>query len=78
MAHQLNDQHSVIKGAPVVKPNDDFFWFSHPKFVLTLLHYTLFMNAFEAAFFVWVTWQYGISSCYHEHTEIIVIRVALA
>ncbi|XVF69400.1 hypothetical protein PTKIN_Ptkin11bG0078900 [Pterospermum kingtungense] len=78
MAHQVKDQHSVIRGAPVVQPNDNLFWFGTPKFVLTLLHYTLFMNAFEASFFVWVTWQYGIKSCYHEHTEIIVIRVVLA
>ncbi|XWS73736.1 hypothetical protein CRYUN_Cryun02cG0154200 [Craigia yunnanensis] len=55
MAHQVKDQNSVIRGAPVVQPNDNFFWFSHPKYVLTLLHYTLFVNAFEAAFFVWVT-----------------------
>ncbi|XVF19481.1 hypothetical protein REPUB_Repub11eG0114400 [Reevesia pubescens] len=78
MAHQLKDQHSVIKGAPRVQPNDSLFWFNHPKFVLTLLHYTLFMNAFEAAFFVWVTSQYGIKSCYHEHKIIIVIRMVLA
>ncbi|KAL3365333.1 hypothetical protein AABB24_010467 [Solanum stoloniferum] len=30
------------------------------------------------AFFIWVTWQFGISSCYHEHVEIIVVRVVLA
>ncbi|XVE79073.1 hypothetical protein DITRI_Ditri14bG0028500 [Diplodiscus trichospermus] len=78
MAHQVKDQNSVIRGAPVVRPDDSFFWFSHPKFVLTLLHYTLFINAFEVAFFVWVTTQYGIKSCYHEHKEIIAIRVVLA
>ncbi|XWS52691.1 hypothetical protein CRYUN_Cryun11dG0092700 [Craigia yunnanensis] len=78
MAHQVKDQNSVIRGAPLVQPNDNLFWFSHPKFVLTLLHYTLFMNAFEAAFFVWVTSQYGIKSCYHEYTGIIVVRMVLA
>ncbi|XVF47139.1 hypothetical protein PTKIN_Ptkin03bG0085300 [Pterospermum kingtungense] len=78
MAHQIKDHNSVIRGSPLVQPNDNFFWFSRPKYVLTLLHYTLFMNAFEAAFFVWVTLQYGIKSCYHEHTEIIVIRMVLA
>ncbi|XP_022756687.1 MLO-like protein 3 [Durio zibethinus] len=78
MAHQVKDQNSVIRGAPLVKPNDDFFWFSQPKYVLTLLYYTLFMNAFEASFFVWVSLQYGIKSCYHENKEIIVIRMVLA
>ncbi|XP_059430445.1 MLO-like protein 3 [Corylus avellana] len=79
MALQVQDQNStVIKGAPVVQPNDDLFWFNHPKFVLTLLHYTLFMNAFELSFFVWVTWQYGIKSCYHQSVGFIIIRVVLA
>ncbi|XP_021278284.1 MLO-like protein 3 isoform X1 [Herrania umbratica] len=78
MAHQVKDQNSVIQGAPLVQPNDNFFWLSQPKLVLTLLHYTLFMNAFEAAFFVWVTSQYGIKSCYHEYPGIIVTRMVLA
>lgn len=43
MALQLQDQNTVIKGTPLVQPNDKLFWFSHPKYVLTLLHYTLFM-----------------------------------
>ncbi|XP_060668295.1 MLO-like protein 3 isoform X2 [Ziziphus jujuba] len=78
MALKLQNQHSVVAGTPLVEPNDDLFWFGHPKFVLTLLHFTLFMNAFELAFFVWVTVQYGIRSCYHEHKGIIIIRVVLA
>ncbi|ESR37857.1 MLO-like protein 3 [Citrus sinensis] len=78
MAHQLQDEHDVIRGSPLVQPNDNLFWFNRPKFVLTLLHYTLFMNAFEMAFVVWVTWQYGIKSCYHTRKVIIIIRVVLA
>ncbi|KAL5764107.1 hypothetical protein ACOSP7_016455 [Xanthoceras sorbifolium] len=78
MALQLQNQNSVIKGAPTVQPNDNLFWFNQPRHVLTLLHYTLFVNAFELAFFVWVTLQYGINSCYHERTDIIIIRLVLA
>ncbi|XP_031387617.1 MLO-like protein 3 isoform X1 [Punica granatum] len=78
MALQLRDKNVVIKGSPLVQPNDNLFWFSHPQYVLTLLHFTLFMNAFEIAFFIWVTLQFGIRSCYHEHLEIIIIRVVLA
>ncbi|KAM7496707.1 hypothetical protein LguiA_021121 [Lonicera macranthoides] len=78
MALKLKNQNIVIKGTPLVQPNDNLFWFAHPQFVLTLLHYTLFMNAFELAFFIWVTIQFGIKSCYHERIEIIVIRVVLA
>ncbi|KAI9194206.1 hypothetical protein LWI28_003965 [Acer negundo] len=78
MALELQNQNSVTKGAPTVQPNDNLFWFNHPKYVLTLLHYTLFVNAFELAFFVWVTLEYGIHSCYHERTDIIIIRLVLA
>ncbi|KAK3407113.1 hypothetical protein EUGRSUZ_K03218 [Eucalyptus grandis] len=78
MALQMKNQNSVIIGTPLVRPNDDLFWFGHPKFVLTLLHYTLFVNAFELAFFIWVTVQFGVGSCYHEHTVILVTRVVLA
>ncbi|KAK4441161.1 MLO-like protein 3 [Sesamum alatum] len=78
MAMQLTNKNTVIKGAPLVQPNNNLFWFKRPQLVLTLLHFTLFMNAFEFSFFVWVTWQFGIKSCYHERVEIIVIRVVLA
>ncbi|XP_043709469.1 MLO-like protein 3 [Telopea speciosissima] len=78
MALQLKDLNIVITGAPVVQPNDNLFWFSQPKFVLTLLHFTLFMNAFDVAFFIWVTLEFGINSCYHEYIEITITRVVLA
>ncbi|KAI3682048.1 hypothetical protein L2E82_50196 [Cichorium intybus] len=78
MALQLKEQNKVIIGAPLVTPNDNLFWCSNPQFVLTLLHYTLFVNAFEVAFIVWVTLQYGINSCFHETKSIVVARVLLA
>ncbi|PIM98093.1 hypothetical protein CDL12_29429 [Handroanthus impetiginosus] len=78
MAMQLTNQNTVIRGTPLVQPNNNHFWFNRPQLVLTLLHFTLFMNAFEFSFFIWVTWQFGITSCYHENAGIIVIRVVLA
>ncbi|KAF7805560.1 MLO-like protein 3 [Senna tora] len=48
-------EKGITKGTPLVQPNDAFFWFGHPKHILTLLHFILFMNAFEAAFLTWVT-----------------------
>lgn len=78
MALQIKEQNNVIIGTPLVRLNDDLFWFRKPRFVLVLLHYTLFLNAFELAFFVWVTAQFGVGSCYHEHTVIIITRVFLA
>ncbi|KAL4605364.1 hypothetical protein ACB092_09G023500 [Castanea dentata] len=78
MALQTKDQNNVIIGTPLVRPNDRYFWFGHPGFVLTLIHYTLFVNAFEFAFFIWVTIQFGFNSCYHENTAIIITRIVLA
>ncbi|XP_016652200.1 PREDICTED: MLO-like protein 3 [Prunus mume] len=77
MALQIKEQNSAVSETPLVQ-HDDRFWFRKPKYVLVLLHYTLFVNAFEFAFFIWVTIQFGLTSCYHEHTVIIVTRVFLA
>ncbi|GLT69749.1 hypothetical protein SLA2020_418760 [Shorea laevis] len=78
MAIQISNQNSITRGTPLVQPNDKLFWFGSPRFVLTLLHYTLFMNAFELAFFIWVTIIFGFDSCYHEHIAIIITRIVLA
>ncbi|XP_057512766.1 MLO-like protein 3 [Actinidia eriantha] len=78
MALQLKNKNSVIIGTPLVQPNDDLFWFVQPRFVLTLLHLTLFVNAFELAFFIWVMIQFGFNSCYHEHLVIIITRLVFA
>ncbi|XP_051152986.1 MLO-like protein 3 [Andrographis paniculata] len=78
MAIHLTNQNTVIRGTPLVQPNNNLFWFENPRLVLIMLHFALFMNSFEFAFFVWVTWQFGLESCYHEYVEVIVVRVVLA
>ncbi|KFK33930.1 hypothetical protein AALP_AA5G079600 [Arabis alpina] len=78
MAVAIKEHNSVIRGSPLVEPNDKHFWFRHPRFLLTILHYTLFLNTFEVAFFVWITWKFGINSCYHENREIVITRLVLA
>ncbi|KAK4419177.1 MLO-like protein 3 [Sesamum alatum] len=78
MALQLKNQNNVVIGAPLVQLYDDLFWFRWPRFVLHLLHLTLFVNAFELAFFIWVAIQFGLDSCYHEHTVIIITRTVMA
>lgn len=50
MAIELKNQTHVIKGAPMVQPNDNLFWFSQPKFVLTLLHFTLFTVIYPSSY----------------------------
>lgn len=37
-----------------VKLSDEYFWFGRPVIVLDLLHFTLFQNSFEIAFFFWI------------------------
>ncbi|CAH8387085.1 unnamed protein product [Eruca vesicaria subsp. sativa] len=78
MAVNIKDSNSVIRGSPLVEPNDKHFWFCTPRFLLTVLHYTLFLNTFEIAFFVWITWKFGINSCYHEQRVVVVTRLVLA
>ncbi|EPS57158.1 hypothetical protein M569_17663, partial [Genlisea aurea] len=77
MAMQLTDQATVIRGALLVEPKDDLFWFSRPQLVLSLLHLTLFMNSFETSFIIWVLWQFGIRSCYNTHVGILVTRLTI-
>lgn len=38
----------------VVKPSDELFWFHRPLIVLYLIHFILFQNSFEIAFFFWI------------------------
>ncbi|XP_075498933.1 MLO-like protein 3 [Primulina tabacum] len=43
MAMQLTNQNTVIKGSPLVQPNNNLFWFNRPQLVLTLLHFILYL-----------------------------------
>ncbi|XP_043699779.1 MLO-like protein 3 [Telopea speciosissima] len=78
MALQLKNLSHVTKGAPEVQPDDNLFWFSKPRFVLSLLHFIMVMNAFELAFFLWASWQFGLKTCYHENVGSAVARVVSA
>lgn len=37
-----------------VRPSDELFWFGRPGLVLYLIHFILFQNSFEIAFFLWI------------------------
>lgn len=54
LAHEVAEKHVAIEGELVVKPSDEHFWFSRPQIVLYLIHFILFQNAFEIAFFFWI------------------------
>ncbi|KAJ6901914.1 hypothetical protein NC651_019647 [Populus alba x Populus x berolinensis] len=77
MGLRIQERGNVVKGAPVVQPGDDLFWFGRPRFILFLIHLVLFQNAFQIAFFIWSVYKFSIKSCYHARTEAIVIRITL-
>ncbi|KAL4185980.1 hypothetical protein AMTRI_Chr10g233520 [Amborella trichopoda] len=59
----------------VVKPSDEHFWFDRPNAVLYLIHFILFQNSFEIAFFFWIWSTYGFDSCIMEKVGYIVPRL---
>ncbi|GMI86229.1 MILDEW RESISTANCE LOCUS O 12 [Hibiscus trionum] len=77
MGLRIEDRGGVVKGAPLVQPGDDLFWFGRPRFLLFLIHLVLFTNAFQLAFFAWSTYKFSIRSCYHQQLEDIIIRISM-
>ncbi|KAL0322826.1 UNVERIFIED_CONTAM: MLO protein1 [Sesamum angustifolium] len=53
MAQQIQDRATVVRGAPLVEPTNNFFWFNRPQWILFLIHFTLFQNAYQMAYFLW-------------------------
>ncbi|KAL7154506.1 hypothetical protein ABFS83_03G006200 [Erythranthe nasuta] len=77
MAIEIQEKHAVIQGIPLVQVSDRHFWFSKPTLVLHLIHLTLFLNAFEITYFIWITYEFGLHSCFHRHFTLAVIRVSI-
>ncbi|OVA10168.1 Mlo-related protein [Macleaya cordata] len=78
MGLQIQDRGGeVVQGVPTVQPADDLFWFNRPRLILYLIHFVLFQNAFQLAFFAWTTYEFGLQSCYHKKTEDVVIRISM-
>ncbi|KAF3619878.1 MLO-like protein 1 [Capsicum annuum] len=63
LAHEIAERHVAVEGELIVTPSDDHFWFDRPQIILFLIHFILFQNAFEIAFFFWILFQYGFFSC---------------
>ncbi|KAM3404140.1 hypothetical protein ACQJBY_007306 [Aegilops geniculata] len=61
LAQDVAEKHSAVEGDLIVKPSDDHFWFGRPRIVLFLIHFILFQNAFEIAFFFWILAHYSAS-----------------
>ncbi|KAK3025824.1 hypothetical protein RJ639_041272 [Escallonia herrerae] len=77
LAHEVAEKHIAIEGELVVKPSDDHFWFHRARIVLFLIHFILFQNAFEIAFFFWILVQYGFDSCIMGQVRFIVPRLII-
>ncbi|KAL0460395.1 UNVERIFIED_CONTAM: MLO-like protein 1 [Sesamum latifolium] len=77
LAHEVAERHIAIEGELIVKPSDNHFWFHRPQIVLFLIHFILFQNAFEIAFFFWILVQYGFDSCIMGQVRYIVPRLII-
>ncbi|XP_038892538.1 MLO-like protein 6 [Benincasa hispida] len=77
MGLTIQERGHVVKGVPVVQPRDDLFWFGRPQLILFLIHFVLFMNAFQIAFFAWTTYAFKWRACFHQRIEDIVIRLSM-
>ncbi|XP_058785567.1 MLO protein homolog 1-like isoform X1 [Vicia villosa] len=75
MAQEIQDRTTIVRGMPVVQPDNKFFWFNRPHWILFLIHFTLFQNAFQLAYFLWTWYEFKITSCFHENLLVILIRV---
>ncbi|KAK6917618.1 Mlo-related protein [Dillenia turbinata] len=77
MCLDTNEKGPVIRGNMLVRPSDHFFWFGKPKWILYLIHFILFQNSFQLAFFSWTWFKFGLRSCFHRETEDIVIKMVM-
>ncbi|KAH0985738.1 hypothetical protein GBA52_012915 [Prunus armeniaca] len=77
MCLDSHDKSHVVRGTLLVKPSNHFFWFNWPQLLLHLLHFILFQNSFQLAFFIWTWYKFGLRSCFHHETEDIVIRLGM-
>ncbi|XP_027904695.1 MLO protein homolog 1-like isoform X3 [Vigna unguiculata] len=77
MAQEIQDRTTIVRGVPIVEPNNKYFWFNRPQWITFLIHFTLFENAFQIAFFLWSWYEFKITSCFHENLPLILTRVFL-
>ncbi|KAF8409899.1 hypothetical protein HHK36_002417 [Tetracentron sinense] len=77
MALEIQERHAVVQGIPLVQVSDKHFWFGRPQLILFLIHFTLFQNAFQITYFLWIWYEFGLKSCFHENFKLIIVRVAL-
>ncbi|XP_021714090.1 MLO-like protein 10 isoform X2 [Chenopodium quinoa] len=77
MALEIKERHAVVQGIPLVQGSDEYFWFSRPQFILHLLHFTLFQNAFQITYFLWILYEFGLKSCFHDRHIFVLIKIII-
>ncbi|KAJ0986984.1 hypothetical protein J5N97_005340 [Dioscorea zingiberensis] len=77
LAQEAADKTAEDMEVQRVKPSDHHFWFRRPGIVLYLIHFILFQNSFEMAFFFWIWSTYGFSSCIMEKVGYVIPRLVI-
>ncbi|KAL9302740.1 MLO-like protein 15 [Arabidopsis thaliana] len=77
LAHEVAEKHIAVEGDLVVRPSDDLFWFQSPRLVLFLIHFILFQNSFEIAYFFFILFQFGWDSCIMDHVKFVIPRLVI-
>ncbi|KAH9324067.1 hypothetical protein KI387_004245, partial [Taxus chinensis] len=63
MAQEVIKKNNAGQGGKFVRLSNEHFWFGRPQLILHLIHFILFQNAFELAFVLWITVNFGFTSC---------------
>ncbi|XP_078175963.1 MLO-like protein 9 isoform X2 [Carex rostrata] len=77
MALEIQQRQAVTQGMPLVKLSNRHFWFGRPHLVLFLIHFALFVNAFQLAYFLWIWFLFGLKSCFNESFGYVVARICI-
>ncbi|KAL0396278.1 UNVERIFIED_CONTAM: MLO-like protein 10 [Sesamum calycinum] len=77
MALEITERHAVVQGIPLVQGSDKYFWFGRPQLVLHLIHFALFQNAFQVTYFLWIWYEFGLKSCFHDNFGLVIAKIGL-
>ncbi|KAI3462295.1 hypothetical protein Pfo_018958 [Paulownia fortunei] len=77
MALEITERHAVVQGIPLVQGSNKYFWFGRPQLVLHLIHFALFQNAFQVTYFLWIWYEFGLKSCFHNNFGLVIAKIGL-
>ncbi|XP_051136200.1 MLO-like protein 13 [Andrographis paniculata] len=77
LALDAEKRDNDAEGTPPITLSNERFWFSRPALILYLIHFILFQNSFEIAFFFWIWSTYGFNSCIMEGLHFLIPRLVV-